>query len=311
MLNKLKAVWETVREWMGNHRKLLYRCTSIFLILLMIGSAGVIVSKYLLDKRSGNEFDELQNMVNNVPVDNTQEGQEEGETSNGVSKDDTDASVAAKYEIITVNGVDIEVPIKNLDWDALHEINKDIYAWICVPGTRVDYPVLQHPTENDYYLHKTLSGEFSWDGNIYSQVEYNSKDFEDRHTVLYGHNRRSNGKMFRSLHEYENSYFFKIYPYAFIYTEKGVYIYQIFAEYQHTNVHLLANYTTNTSAELLSYLNSVVQTAELAGGNMRDIGEIEHLGRMLTMSTCVGDDDSIRYLVQALLIYEPGMEQAE
>ena len=41
-----------------------------------------------------------------------------------------------------------DIPEKHLDWDALHGESEDIYAWIYVPDTDVDYPILQHPKDN-------------------------------------------------------------------------------------------------------------------------------------------------------------------
>ena len=37
-----------------------------------------------------------------------------------------------------------------IDFDYLKTLNKDIYAWITVPGTVLDYPILQHPTDDSY-----------------------------------------------------------------------------------------------------------------------------------------------------------------
>ena len=39
-----------------------------------------------------------------------------------------------------------------VDWEGLWEVNPDVYAWITIPGTNIDYPVLQHATDNSYYL---------------------------------------------------------------------------------------------------------------------------------------------------------------
>ena len=52
-----------------------------------------------------------------------------------------------------------EVPVTeetldvSIDWNKLHEVNKDIYAWICIPGTKVNYPIVQSDayTDTDYY----------------------------------------------------------------------------------------------------------------------------------------------------------------
>ena len=36
---------------------------------------------------------------------------------------------------------EVEIPV---DFQKLQEMNPDIYAWIQIPGTKIDYPVLQH-----------------------------------------------------------------------------------------------------------------------------------------------------------------------
>ena len=72
------------------------------------------------------------------------------------------------------------------DFGQLHEQNQDIYAWIVVPGTQVDYPLLQSETDN-YYLDYNLDHSKGYPGCIYTN-QCNRKDFSDYNTVLYGHN---------------------------------------------------------------------------------------------------------------------------
>lgn len=86
-----------------------------------------------------------------------------------------------------------------VDFAALWEQNEDVYAWITVPGTLVDYPVLQHPSDDEYYLHHTIDHVEGLPGSIYSET-VNAKDFTDMNTILYGHNMK-NDTMFGSLHE--------------------------------------------------------------------------------------------------------------
>ena len=83
------------------------------------------------------------------------------------------------------------------DFGQLHEQNEDIYAWIVVPGTQVDYPLLQSETDN-YYLDYNLDHSKGYPGCIYTN-QCNRKDFSDYNTVLYGHNMK-NGSMFGSIH---------------------------------------------------------------------------------------------------------------
>lgn len=81
-----------------------------------------------------------------------------------------------------------------IDFASLWNLNPDVYAWIDVPGTEISYPVLQSAEDISYYLEHTIEGEKTLPGAIYSE-NYNSKDFSDYNTILYGHNMR-NGTMF-------------------------------------------------------------------------------------------------------------------
>lgn len=98
-----------------------------------------------------------------------------------------------------------------VDFDSLKSQNPDIYAWITIPGTDIDYPVLQKTDSEDpydnFYLDHTVDLTEGLPGAIYSQA-VNHKDFMDSVTVLYGHNLK-NGGMFSSLHKFENKDFFE------------------------------------------------------------------------------------------------------
>ena len=39
----------------------------------------------------------------------------------------------------------------------LHQ-NPDVYAWLTVEGTRIDYPIAQHPLDDTYYLSHDIDG---------------------------------------------------------------------------------------------------------------------------------------------------------
>ena len=93
-----------------------------------------------------------------------------------------------------------------VDWEGLWEINPDVYAWISIPGTSIDYPILQHASDNTYYLNYNIDGSYGYPGCIYTE-NLNSKDFTDSNTVIYGHNMK-NGSMFAGLHQFEDSNFF-------------------------------------------------------------------------------------------------------
>jgi hypothetical protein len=87
--------------------------------------------------------------------------------------------------------------VSPIDFASLQELNEDVYAWITVEGTVIDYPILQHPTDNSRYLDYNIDGSYGYPGCIYTE-NMNSKDFRDRNTVIYGHNLK-NGAMLPNL----------------------------------------------------------------------------------------------------------------
>ena len=74
-----------------------------------------------------------------------------------------------------------------VDFEGLQATNKDVYAWIRIPGTNIDYPILQNADEaDDYYLNRTMDGQTGLPGSIYTE-KYNTTGFTDPVTVIYGH----------------------------------------------------------------------------------------------------------------------------
>ena len=95
-----------------------------------------------------------------------------------------------------------------VDLSAYLAQNPDFVAWLRIPGTNVDYPVVQ--TDNpDYYLNHTFSGKLSVIGTLFSLAD---ADYQapGRNIAIYGHHLRSSGeKMFTSLMRYKNPDFYE------------------------------------------------------------------------------------------------------
>lgn len=88
--------------------------------------------------------------------------------------------------------------VSPIDFDSLKAVNEDIYAWLEIPGTDISYPILQHPTEDEYYLRRDYKGNHAVAGCLFTEHSYNSTTMEDPMTVIYGHD-MDNGEMFGSL----------------------------------------------------------------------------------------------------------------
>ena len=193
-----------------------------------------------------------------------------------------------------------DVPKRTIDFSAMQEeVNEDIYAWVYIPGTKVDYPILQKTKDNTYYLTHDLEGNKASCGSIYTE-NYNNKDFNDNHTVVYGHNMK-NGTMFKSLRNYDDGKFFEKNPYIYIYTETEMRVYQIFAAYEYTDEHLLLNYDTENAGKFQAYLDKIKKRSDVSGHYDREL-QYNSSDKILTLSTCIGDKINSRYLVQGKLI---------
>ena len=125
------------------------------------------------------------------------------------------AAIAEKYEdFLTIRP----------DFNILHKENKDIFAYIAIPGTIIDYPVLKSEKE-DYYLHYNLDHSKGYPGCLYIQ-NCNSATLNDRFTIIYGHN-MLNGTMFGSLKKFSDRDFRETHPFFFIYQEGRVMVYEV------------------------------------------------------------------------------------
>lgn len=189
-----------------------------------------------------------------------------------------------------------------IDFELLQAQNPDIYAWITVPGTGIDYPVLQKSGAEDiydnYYLDHKADLSEGLPGAIYTQP-VNSRDFKDSVTVLYGHNMK-NGGMFSSLHEFEDSKFFEENRQVIIYTPDNTFVYEIFAAADFSDVLIPYEYDFTEDSEIRRYLEDV----ESCKVNFRHEMEVVSSDKILTLSTCYSGRDENRLLIQAVLTEE-------
>lgn len=314
MQNK-KQVKNKMENLRNMDRSNLYKILSIVLLVILIitlGSCGLTMYSRNLAYQAYEDLASQVNSISDLGTDNDlaimESEQEENASTESVEveegtevvEEETEEEEALLTEANLIKQLGIEVPKKNLDWKKLHAINPDIYAWIYIPNTEVEYPIVQHPSEDEYYLNRNLDGSFGKPGCIFTQ-HYNHKDFLDLNTVVYGHNMKS-GRMFRSIHQFEDKKFFEENPYIYVYTEDRVLIYEVFAAYLSDDSHILNTNDLTTTEGYAHYLEKVYR--ESKSGNVRDDITVTAMNRILTLSTCASRSNQ-RYLVQGVLLNDP------
>ncbi len=187
----------------------------------------------------------------------------------------------------------------SLDFDALRQVNPDVHAWIEIAGTKVDYPVLQSPTDDEKYLTTAFDGSYYVGGSLFTQATYNHTDFNDPVTVIYGHTMRS-GTLFGQLQSvYTNATTFSEHEDIVIYLPGEVRHYTVFAAVPFENFHIMHVYDFTSEYWYESFFKRV---SEIRAFNACINSEItpKYGDRVLILSTCLNEDSTKRFLVMAV-----------
>lgn len=196
--------------------------------------------------------------------------------------------------------------ISPIDFDYLKKSNPDIFAWINIPGTAVDYPVVQHPTDDSYYLKHGPEGMYSAYGCPYIELS-DSGSFLEFNTVIYGHN-MNDGSMFASLHDFENKDFFEKHREIVIYTTEHMFTYEVFAAVMYSDAHIPYYFNDAIESDRTSFLNSLVYDSIPERSIISDDATVSEDNCIITLSTCDKKLRDNRFLVVAVLKQIDGRE---
>ena len=188
-----------------------------------------------------------------------------------------------------------------VDFKALQAQNNELYAWLKVPGTRVNYPVAQSATDDEFYLHHDYLKNYLFAGTLYTEM-CNSKDFSDPITVIYGHNMyASEGTMFTTLHSLEDAGFFRDHKSFTICTPGHVLKYKIFSAFQYDNRHIMNSFDFKLEPKDLSTFQKTMLNPHSMIKNVREGVTLDADSKVVVLSTCFSGDKSVRYLVCGVL----------
>lgn len=184
----------------------------------------------------------------------------------------------------------------NPDFTKLTEANVDVKGWIQFEGIEeINYPILQHTDDNNYYLKKMWNHEENTAGSIFMDV-YNTSDFSDYNTFIYGHNMK-NLSMFGRLKEYKQEEFYKGKEYFWIYTPTANYQYQIFSVHEVKADGGFFKTFQDTSDEYAYYVQECKKASRYDTGV-----EVSGEDKIVTLSTCTPTGDNWRFIVHGKLV---------
>lgn len=199
----------------------------------------------------------------------------------------------------------------------LLEINPDVVGWLSIPGTKIDYPVMQRKdskTGNEYYLHHNIKGETASAGSIFLDWRANFDYVVDHHRIIknsdnliiYGHNMRDLS-MFGRLRDYvNNDTFYLEHPIVELNSNYKKYKYKIFgmvivdiADETDTKFEYWNKLDFEDEKDFYNYVNEVKARTQ----RVTKV-DVKYGDPILTLSTCNGTFSQGRLVVFARALRE-------
>ena len=133
------------------------RCYAVVAAALLLG-VNVLAGCGSAESENAQPADLTENVQDTGDAQGTDTGDAAGEAA------ETD-SVKEASGIVAESAKDAQV-----DFVALKAENPDIFAWIYIPGTQIDYPVLQSEEADDFYENHNAYGEDDTAGAVYIEL---------------------------------------------------------------------------------------------------------------------------------------------
>ena len=181
----------------------IYTIAMIFFAVLFLVSAGMLLKRYLEDRRTENEFASLAAQVETQPA--------------------AEGTGAAPQQTQTQDPAE--------KFAALRQRNEDFIGWISIEGTNLDFPVMYRPDSKDFYLRHGFDGEYSNYGVPYLDEDCTlTAENRSQNLVIYGHNMKT-GTIFGCLTDYKKADTYRKHPVIEFDTLYGDGSYEVFAAF--------------------------------------------------------------------------------
>ncbi len=212
-----------------------------------------------------------------------------------INDDNLESAITLEVEpqYVEIDGITIQKK-----FEEVYKKNSDFVGWLTVGDTVIDYPVMQHPGDNEYYLRRDVEGSYNESGTLFADLESDIKKPSDN-IIIYGHNMKS-GKMFHTLLEYYEEDYYNKYKYIRFDTiyEDGVYeiigafYTQIYPE-DYTGFKYYNFFDATSEEEFNNYIANCKALTPYETSNA------SYGDKLLTLSTCAYHTDNGRFVVVA------------
>lgn len=189
-----------------------------------------------------------------------------------------------------INVEEIRDGKNKIDFDYLLKLNSDTVGYLSIDGISVNYPVVK-TTDNSFYLTHSFDKSKNVGGWIFMDYRNSSSIFDDKNTILYGHNMKD-GSMFGNLKQLKNSDVDTIY----YYDKENKITFKIISMYEIEEESYYITINMNDS-EYLEFLNTIKE---------RSVKKFDYNpsleDKIITLSTC--STGGKRFVVHATILLD-------
>ena len=183
--------------------------------------------------------------------------------------------------------------------DGFFLANEDMAGWLTIPGTRIDYPVMWTPWDENYYLEKNFNKEYDRYGCLILDTDSCLNPLTTN-LIIHGHNMKS-GAMFGNLTDYENYSYYEKHKEIILYTEGVQRNYEIISVFRSQVYKKSDNvfkfykfFRADTQEEFDDFYNNIKKMSLYDTGVTAEFGD-----HFLTLSTCDYQEQDGRFVVVA------------
>lgn len=269
-------------------------------------SSGDAANRYYGGVAVSSAADSSEDAASDAPEDAAEgsSGEAVASASDGAAADVAEGDAAEPADITSspLFGVPAEIVGGEYrllpDYATLYAANPELFGWIEIEGTAVNYPVMHTPKDPERYLHRAFDGSYSFSGVPFMDAGcyYGCGNY-----ILYGHHMK-NGTMFASIVNYANKEYWEEHPVIRFDTlyERGTY--KVLAVmysrvYKSYEKNVFRYYDYKDLSDPMAFTEYVRQVRRAALYNTGV--DVEYGDQLITLSTCEYSAENGRFVVVA------------
>lgn len=174
-----------------------------------------------------------------------------------------------------------------ISYQRFFDENEDMIGWLQIPGTEIDYPVMQTMEDEEYYLYRNFFKENDRNGTLILDTDSDINKTSNN-LIIHGHNMKS-GAMFAGLVDFENEEYAREHNKIVFYTEDEKREYELIAVFR-SKVYSVEDkvfkyyqfFEAQNQEEFDDFYNNIKKMSEFDTGITAEYGD-----EFITLSTCV------------------------